>query len=291
MNKNKQILKGLDCSAYEHPFDKKALEALRATKGFGMIGKFITKHTIERIYTVQYTGSYLKIQKDNYPKIYDYLEYAAEILDLKKVPDLYTQWSYNINAFTIGFDNPIIVLNTGLLDLCTEDEIMFIIGHECGHIKSDHMVYHMMASIINTIIDVIPGGKFVAAPVQYALYYWNRMSEFTADRAGLLCCQNKEAAITSFMKMAGLPKSEFKNMNIQTFLEQARNFQSLDEQNVDKVIKMISIASASHPWIVMRAHELLKFEEEGEYGKFITEKTSKEQIDDVAKQISSNWRK
>ncbi|MBO7124551.1 MAG: M48 family metallopeptidase [Bacteroidales bacterium] len=265
MLKNKKILKGLNQDEYEHPFDKKALDTLESTPGLNVIGSFITKHTIERVCMVQYTGSYLKITKDNYPKIYEYLDYAAQILDLERKPELYMQWGYNINAFTIGSENPIIVLNSGLVDLCTEDEILFIIGHECGHIKSNHMLYHMMASMINKIIDLIPGGDFVAFPLQYALYYWNRMSEFTADRAGLLCCQNPQAAVTAFMKMAGTPISEFNNLHTETFLEQARNFKGLDEKNINKVIKIISIAEASHPWIVMRASELLKWQDEGLY--------------------------
>lgn len=269
MIKNKKILKGLHHAQYEHPFDQKALSALESTPGLGMVGNFITKHTIEKIYTVQYTGSNLKVTKDNYPKIYEYLQYACQILDMPSIPDLYIQWGYEINAFTVGSENPIVVLNSGLIDMCDDDEIMFIIGHELGHIKSNHMLYHMMANVINMIIDAIPGGNLVAAPLQYALYYWDRMSEFTADRAGLLCCQNKDTAIRIFMKMAGLPLKEFKNMNYQSFIQQAADFKMLDYDGMSKLIKFISIADASHPWTVMRAAELLNWINEGKYAKLI----------------------
>ena len=102
MIKNKQILKGLDHSQYEHPFDQKALTALKKTPGLKVVGDFITKHTIEKIYTVQYTGSNLKVTKDNYPNIYEYVQYACQILDIPNIPDLYIQWGYGINAFTVG---------------------------------------------------------------------------------------------------------------------------------------------------------------------------------------------
>ena len=72
---------------------------------------------------------------------------------MSSIPDLYIQWGYEINAFTVGSENPIVVLNSGLIDMCEDDEIMFIIGHELGHIKSNHMLYHMMANVINMIID------------------------------------------------------------------------------------------------------------------------------------------
>ncbi len=184
---------------------------------------------------------------------------------MPKVPELYIEWGYSINAFTVGSENPIIVLNSGLIDLCDDEEIMFIIGHECGHIKSNHMLYHMMAQVINLFIDSIPLGNLAAAPIQYALYYWDRMSEFTADRAGLLCCQNKDAVIRAFMKMAGTPIKEFNSLNYETFIQQAADFKQLDYDAMSKVIKFISIMDASHPWTVMRAAELLNWINSGDY--------------------------
>lgn len=269
MIKNKKILKGLDHSQYEHPFDQKALSALQSTPGVDLVGNFITKHTIEKIYTVQYTGSNLKVTSENYPKIYEYLQYACQILDLPKVPELYIEWGYSINAFTVGSENPIIVLNSGLIDLCDDDEILFIIGHECGHIKSNHMLYHMMAQVINICIENIPGGSLIGGPLQYALYYWDRMSEFTADRAGLLCCQNKSAAIRAFMKMAGLPIRNYENINYKSFIAQASDFKSLDYEALNKVIKFISIADNSHPWTVMRAAELLTWVESKKFKELV----------------------
>lgn len=266
---NKKILKGLDQTQYEHPFDREALDALENTPGLTVAGKYITKQTIERIYTVQYTGSNLKVTADNYPDIYEYMDYACRILDLDRKPELYIQWGYGINAFTVGAEKPIVVLNSGLIDLCDDDEKMFIIGHELGHIKSNHMLYHMMAQVINYIIDAIPGGGIVAAPLKYALLYWDRMSEFTADRAGLLCCQNKDAAVRAFIKMAGLPINQFNKMDEQAFLQQAKDFDSLDYENLNKFFKIISIIDSTHPWTVMRAAELMKWFENGEYNRLI----------------------
>jgi Zn-dependent protease with chaperone function len=266
---NKKILKGLNHTDYEHPFDQKALNALKKTPGLTPAGTYISKHAIERLYTVQYTGSNIRVTKQNYPQLYAILEEAAEILDLKELPDFYLQWGYNINGFTTGVDKPLLVLNSGVIDLCDHDELLFIIGHEIGHIKSNHMLYHMMSQIIDSIINVIPGGGIVAAPLQYALQYWSRMSEFTADRAGLLCCQSKSAAVRAFMKMAGMPLTQFDKMNYNAFIDQAREFKQLDYSTMNKIFKFISIADSSHPWTVMRAAELLNWMNEGEHLKIV----------------------
>lgn len=91
MIQNKQILKGLEHYQYEHPFDKVALEKLEKIPFLKTACEWITSNFIERIYNVQYTGSHLKVTKDNYPKIYQYIEDACRILDLKRVPELYCE--------------------------------------------------------------------------------------------------------------------------------------------------------------------------------------------------------
>ena len=265
MNNSKKILLGLDHSQYEHPFDKKALETLESTPGLTAAGKYVTKQTIERIYTVQYTGSHLRITKDSYPQIYEYMEYACQILDVKRIPEMYLQWGFGIDSFTIGSDHPIVVLNSGFMDLCDDDEKLFLLGHELGHIKSDHMLYHMLAQLINYIIDLIPGGNLVGGPLRYALLYWDRMSEFTADRAGLLCCQNVDAVIRVYTKKAGLPQNQFSKLNAQAFLQQAKDFGIMDYEKLNKLFKFISIAGSDQPWTVMRAAELIKWLDGGEY--------------------------
>ncbi|MCQ2306689.1 MAG: M48 family metalloprotease [Bacteroidales bacterium] len=199
-----------------------------------------------------------------------WLGVVAGHLFVEKIPELRINWDYSINACTIGAERPVIILGSGWIDLCDDDEIMFVVSHELGHIKSNHMLYHMMAQMIDIIIDSIPGGTLLAGGLQYALYYWNRMSEFTADRAGLLGCQNHEAMIRAFVKMAGLPLKEFNSIKTESFIQQARDFKMLDYDGMNKVVKFISIADETHPWTVMRSAELLKWMESGEYNRFLT---------------------
>lgn len=269
MDYDKNILSGLNSRSYEHPFDRAALEMLENKPFLTKACRWITENTIERIYTIQYTGSNLKVTKNSYPQIYEYLKYACEILGLKQVPEMYIRWDYDINACTVGAERPIIIINSGLIDLCSEDEILFVVSHEIGHILSNHMLYHMLGQVINYAIDSMPGGHLLAGGIQYALFYWDRMSEFTADRAGLLGCQNIDAAISTFIKIAGLPVSHLDSANQEAFIQQAKDFKMLDLENMNKIFKLISISNSSHPWAVMRAAELLRWKEDGGYEGFL----------------------
>lgn len=268
-------LKGLHPFEYEHPFDQKALDALQNMPGLEMIIRKFNSAAIEPLIKVQYTGSHTRITKEFYPTIYGLLDKACSVLNLDYRPLLYTRRNDEINAFTVGVENPIIVINTGTIELCSEDELLYIIGHEIGHIKSRHTLYHQVGDFLPVMADMITGlGSLITFPLQLALFRWARMSEFTADRAGLLACQNFASACRMMMKAAGVPSNYYKEMQIEAFIEQAREFELLDYEKLNQAIKFLSVMDSSHPWLVMRAAELIKWVESGEYENVLERNSS-----------------
>ena len=141
----KTCLKGLDPKEYQHPLDGKALDALKAVPGLNSVTATITK-LVERTAIIQCTGSNLEITKENYPELLCHLEEVCEVLDIPSLPRLYVEWDDAINAHTVGSEQPIIVLSSGCVDRLGEDELKFILGHECGHIKSRHQQYSLALS-------------------------------------------------------------------------------------------------------------------------------------------------
>ena len=277
------VLPGLHPYEYEHPFDAKALDALQVTPGLDTLVRQYNKLAVERVITVQYTGSNLRITPENYPKIHAMLDQVCSTINLPARPDLYLEWGYHINGFTAGIDHPIIVLTSGAIDLLSDDELLYLIGHEVGHIKSRHTLYHQMASYLPVIVDWVGRATFrlgqgaaelAVAPLQLALLRWSRMSEFTADRAGLLACQNTTTAAKVMMKWAGMPISHYEDMKLDTFIAQAKDFEKLDYEKLNKAIKFLSIMNSSHPWTVMRCAELLRWIESGEYQRVVDRTTA-----------------
>ncbi|ADL58455.1 M48 family metalloprotease [Methanothermobacter marburgensis] len=271
-------LKFLHPSEYEHPLDREALQTLEGTPGLETLTRKLFKHGVERYYRLQYTGSYIKANENHFSEVHDILVDVCNTLHLKKIPELYIEWDYRVNGRTIGSENPIIILKSGAIDLLTEDELRYVIGHEVGHIKSGHMLYHIMAEVIPIAGDIIGTatlgiGGLISTGLELALLYWNRMSEFTADRAGLLACQNEDAAINAMIKMAGAPKTFFDRIDRDQFIEQAREFKGYDYDNLDKVGKTVLIMGSTHPWTVMRASEILDWVESGAYSEIIEKHT------------------
>ena len=254
---------------YEHPFDTKALDSLQKTPGLHLLVRQFNKHLVERQINIRYTGSNIRVTASSYPEIYRLFDRACEIINLPARPDLYLEWGYHVGGFTIGVDHPIIVLKSGAIDLLSEDELMFVIGHEMGHIKSRHTLYHQIAAYLPFLADKVGQftlgiGGYVTQPVILALLHWKRMSEFTAGRAGILTCQDLEVAAGVMMKLAGMPVNYYPGMKFDSFLDQAHEFERLDYDKLNKLSKYIQKIDSTHPWTVMRAAELLKWVEGGE---------------------------
>lgn len=267
---DKAHLTNLDPREYEHPFDRVALNRLRSMPGFETVTNFMLNWTYVRWSFIELQGSHFHVTRESCPELYNLAYNVSKILDVCDFPEIYTEWGYAVNGYTTGNkDKTLMVLNSGAIDLLTEPQLEYVVGHEMGHIKSGHVLYHLMAKLFSSMISLIPLGETLLTPIHYALLYWNRMSEFTADRAGLLACQDKDEAIKAIIKMAGAPMKYFNKLDEDAFLKQAAEFEKLYSGIADTAIRTITIASSSHPWTVFRAGELLKWIESGEYDRIL----------------------
>jgi len=265
----KKRLKGLKALDYEHEDDKKKLEMLKSQTLLSSVVKKFNDYAVERVETISLTGSNFLATEGSLPSVHNALTEVCKTLDMHRVPPLYIE-SGGINAYTLGTKNPIICLHSGSLSLLTHDELLFLLGHEIGHIKSGHCLYHSMAGYLakggELVGDFTFGlGNLLTTPITAALNDWHRKSELSADRAGLLACQNPEAAFTFFTKLAGYPLRHYASINPGAILAQARKFEDLDSDSYNKVAKWFANMGASHPWTIMRAKELDRWVESGRY--------------------------
>ncbi len=271
----RKTLTGLRPQTYEHPSDTKALDALQRTSGLETLVRKCNEWGFERLLRVQLTGSHIRVNADNFADVHDKLRAACETLDMPKVPDLYIAAGGEINAFTAGVERTLIVLNSAAVDLLSDDELFFVIAHEVGHIKSGHVLYYQIAEFLPVIGEIVGAatfgiGEILGAGLQMALLNWKRMSEFTADRAGLLAVQDVNVAITAMMKLAGLPHKFYASMNPEDFIAQAKEFTALDQEKLNWFAKVLSSMGQSHPWTVMRASEFLSWVDTGGYERVLT---------------------
>lgn len=274
-----KIINNLAPGEYEHPFDKKALNALQATRGIDTVVRKFHEYGIEKIFTIQITGSNIKITPDSFPGLYAIFEKAREVLHLNIRPDMYIYRSDDeLQGFTTGVEHPIVSLSNGSIESFSEDEMMFIMGREIGHIKSKHVLYYEIGAVLPLLSDIFAGAtlglsSLISMGLQIALLNWRRMSEYTADRAGLLACQNIDAATSALSKIAGLPNTHYGTFNPQSFVKQAKQYEGFDEGSYNKAIKYISLMFGEQHWTIERANELYKWVDSGDYQDVLDRKT------------------
>lgn len=151
-----------------------------------------------------------------------------------------------------------------------------MIGHELGHIRSGHAPFQLAQLFVPQLADLLGQmtmgiGGLVGAGVEVALFDWYRKSELTCDRCGLLLCQNSDAALSMLMKLGGAPPALYREMNFDAFLEQATALDRLDQSGLARAYKLFVTAfgKMDHPWLAVRARELVRWVQSGAYGELI----------------------
>lgn len=274
----RKVLTGLSSDVYEHPFDRTALASLEKMPGVSLLLRKINEYGIDRLLRLQCLGSEIRVTPRNFPKVNQSFVETCQILDVAVLPELYLfRGTGYIQSYTVGVEKPLVSINLEAMEWLSPEELLYLLGHEVAHIKSGHLIYHQMAIVMPTLKNVISTttlglGGLAASGVELAFWNWLMMATFTADRAGLLACQDTNVAITTLMKLAGLPSQYITPVTIEDFLTQTREFASNSFDNLDKFTKMLSFTESKKSWAVMRASELLKWIDSGKYGDLIQQK-------------------
>jgi Zn-dependent protease with chaperone function len=253
-------LVGLDVEEFRHPHDAKATDALKKVPGLDTLIKKVMEYGLERLYYVENVASNLRVTPKMYPRLHRSLTWATKILEVPE-PEMYVTVDPKPNAFTYGHTKPFIQITSGLIDMLSDEELFFVIGHEVGHIKAGHVLYGTMARSISAIVSILGQatlgfGAILGQGLVIALYEWYRCAELTADRAALLCVQDVEPARDTFMKLAGGTTRLAAEMDREEFLRQVREYEDVDRSNLDKAYKVLLTLFRDHPFAMQRAKEL-----------------------------------
>lgn len=257
-------LENLDSVLFEHPDDRAAKRSIQNVPGVsGMIGKAVDLH--KRHVEINLLGGAFLVTEDSLPQVHETLVEACRALAVPRLPALYLR-DGPIGALTYGVDAPYIVLNSASVALLSREELLFVLGHELGHIQADHVKYHTLAGAMAASTQVGALMVSLAAVVVSAgtllplLAAWARSSELTADRAGLLACQNRDAALRALTKLSGFPMSLYGHLHPRHIVAQAEQFAArLDASFLDRAFNAGQLWLTSHPHTVLRANRLTQW--------------------------------
>ncbi|MCZ6780760.1 MAG: M48 family metallopeptidase [Nitrospirae bacterium] len=267
----RKILTGIAPVSWEHPADRAALQGLRAVPGFDTaVKKILAFIGGEQGVRLIFQANAVKVGPKQFPTLHGMMTEVKASLDWEKDVELYVSQTPVANAMAVGFDEPFIVIHSGTMSLLNDDEQRVVLGHELGHVMSGHALYHTILYLI--VLFGFANLPFLAGiallPIRLALMEWYRKSELSSDRAGLLACQNREDSLRLNMKFAG--GGETSAMDLDVYMEQAKEYAE-GGGPLDTIYKILNTLDLDHPFSSMRAAELQKWIDEGEYDKIVVD--------------------
>jgi Zn-dependent protease with chaperone function len=218
----------------------------------------------------------IRVGPRQYSTLYGIFRECVRDLDISPEPALFVNQDPQVNSYSLGKENPYIVVNTGLLDLLKEDEIRTVLAHELGHIKCGHSILTQMGiwamSAASALGEMTFGiGNLVSSGLIYSFYEWRRKAELSSDRAALLVMDNTEPVIRTMMKVAGGSNKYAHECSVQEFMKQSEEYRQLDQDGLNQVYKFLLYNGGqkggilSHPFPVERPYYLQEWANSEEY--------------------------
>jgi Zn-dependent protease with chaperone function len=255
--------------AYQHPADRAATAALQQVPYLDQVVRKLVALGYERALRAASLGSAVRLGQDQLPGIWVLHRQVFNSLDIERVPDLYMTQFPLANAYTIGTDKPIVLLNSELVRILDDDGRRVVLAHEAAHVHSDHVLYRTALLILLQIgtsvrLPLLAGLPLLA--IQYALLEWSRAAELSCDRAAALVTRDPTAVCRALMTIAAGEAAE--DLNLDAFIAQGMDY-SVGGSGTERLTRLFQDLRLTHPMPVRRVRLLLDWVHEGEYDRMV----------------------
>lgn len=261
MKKRKEGYKpmGETGAAYAHPIDVQILKTLNRVPLRAALNRAL--NYIVKYLNTELLSESIYVSPKSFPEEYRSLVTCAKTLGIP-VPRMLMGHNDMYAIFTTGTDNDaFIYMSTQYSALATQEEKLFVIGHECGHIHNQHVSLRVLTSVLIEGSTQLPGGigKIIATiltPFAYllrlTLMAWSRRSEITCDRAGLVICKDLKVAEKALIRLM-LGYEAFSKIDIEDVLER------MDEARRSNEFAGAREVLRTHPNLAFRIRALRLF--------------------------------
>ena len=205
-------------------------------------------------------GHSFKLGEDLLPELSKPFKDVCEALNFTEPVEFFISNSPDFNASAASSQEEgephLVNLNSGLVNALDEDELRFVIGHELGHIISKNI------DIKGIIEFIFPKFQGIPLLLYNKISLWDKLSELTADRYGLIACGDPSKCVSAFFKMSSGLSLDNYNLNLATFLEE-------NEKLLESFRKENTINVATHPMNPIRIKALEFFAQSKVYGSIL----------------------
>lgn len=209
---------------------------------------------------------------------------CARILHISPAPAVFIVGRGGMKADAVNFKTPFIVLPSELVDKSSPKALRFAIGRQMGHIKCGHVFYKILTSEASGSLEFVLGkwgqellNAFFGKVSDLALVDWILAHEISADRAGLIACQDLSVAQRALLNFKLAISFEGIELNVEDYLEQAKIAQKKQKLTLERLPEPVQNGfgrwqrserlQAEQPFILRRIKALQEYAESEAYQK------------------------
>lgn len=256
-----EILSGLTINDYVHPEDVAAINALKKVPKLDELFTKLGDNSNRHFMHSTALGKYVRINKETCPEIYNVVERVCKILDYDKIPEVFTRRSCSLNVEVGGVDQPMLVIPDFIINNYDEKLMLFAVGRAVSKLKTDYLKYYSIARIA---IDIVEFSQHIPDSINVLFAKWMQKAELTADRGGLLACQDCKTAIRCLMNIAGMPVDFTKDISVSDYIEACK----CDSKLVKASRNLLTLTNCTG-WSNDRIIELFNWYSGQEYGDIL----------------------
>ena len=243
---------------------------------FGIdLKKFKKNEILDESHLSNLLSHSIRISEDILPSVSQSIDAVIEKLEIKNEFDFFvTSDNYQANAscsLMSPFSKPFIILTSKLIELLSEKELEFVIGHEVAHYIYQHSLYpnHQNEENRNLRLNILN---------------LSRAAEISADRIGILACGDLEAALRANIKLTSGLSDKYLNFKFSAYLDQLREIETIGKSN--------NQLWSTHPSFLIRMQALIWFSMTDEFNEFFkTKKKGTYNIAEIDEKIENSKQK
>lgn len=195
-------------------------------------------------------GHSFKVEEKLMKHLYDLFYGVKESLGFKDPVDFYITGDASVNAFSVASEKEgepnIVNINSALVELMSDAELKFVVGHEIGHLINRDTHHRRLLSF------VFPEGTEAPLILRYKMHLDEQLCELVADRYGYLAIPDIETCVSAFFKLSsGLDVSKL-DVEVSALIEE-------NKARLDYFLKGEGMSMASHPVNPIRIQALNLF--------------------------------
>ena len=285
-----KVPKQLEAEDFQLPQDKELLTKFDSVKIPALIRPmlktdeeyivpWLRKHTADAQdyeLTIKMMRQGVAVTEKQFAWVKSEVDACARILHISPPPAVFIIGRGGMKADAVNFKTPFIVLPSELVDKSSPKALRFAIGRQMGHIKCDHVFYKALTSKATGSLGFVLGkwgqellNSFFGKISDLALVDWILAHEISADRAGLIACQDLAVAQRALLNFKLAISFEGIELNVEDYLEQAKIAQKRQKITLEKLPEPVQKGighwqrserlQSEHPFIFQRIKALQEY--------------------------------